>query len=58
MERPYKVYGYPVVPIIAIIGMVLLMIATLIESLIPSLIGMLVLIVGYVLYDKVIKVKG
>ena len=40
MDRPYKTWGYPYVPIIAIIGMVGLFIATLIEDLVPSLIGL------------------
>jgi len=57
LERPYKVWGYPYVPAIAILGMVLLLIATLIESLVPSLIGFSVLIVGYFLYDIVFKIK-
>ena len=57
LERPYKVWGYPYVPAIAIIGMVGLLIATLIESLVPSLIGFGVLIVGYFVYDIVFKIK-
>lgn len=57
LERPYKVWGYPYVPAIAIIGMIGLLIATLIESLVPSLIGFAVLIVGYFVYDIVFKVK-
>ncbi|MDO9628276.1 MAG: amino acid permease [Acholeplasmataceae bacterium] len=57
LERPYKVWGYPYVPAIAIIGMVGLLIATLIESLLPSLIGFAVLIVGYFVYDLVFKKK-
>jgi basic amino acid/polyamine antiporter, APA family len=56
--RPYKVWGYPVVPIVAIIGLVLLLIAALVESLVPSLIGFGVLVAGYFIYDLVIKVKN
>jgi basic amino acid/polyamine antiporter, APA family len=57
LERPYKVIGYPYVPALAILGMVLLIISTLVESLVPSLIGLAVLVVGYFLYDLFIKVK-
>ena len=51
----YQTWGYPVIPALAIVGMVLLFIATLIESLVPSLIGVLVLVVGYVLIPLFIK---
>ncbi|MBE0700909.1 MAG: amino acid permease, partial [Acholeplasmataceae bacterium] len=54
-ERPYKVWGYPLVPIFAIIGMVGLLVATLIESLVPSLIGFGVLVMGYGLYHLFMK---
>jgi len=57
LERPYKVIGYPVVPAIAIFGMILLIISTLVEGLIPSLIGLSVLVVGYFLYDIFIKIR-
>jgi basic amino acid/polyamine antiporter, APA family len=53
--RGYEVWGYPVVPIIAIIGMVMLLIATLFESLVPSLIGVGVLVVGYFVYPFIFK---
>jgi APA family basic amino acid/polyamine antiporter len=43
----YQVIGYPIIPFIAIFGMVLLLIATIIESTIPSLIGVMVLALGY-----------
>jgi basic amino acid/polyamine antiporter, APA family len=46
-ERPYRVMGYPYVPAIAISGMVLLLVSTLIESPLPSLIGIGVLVLGY-----------
>jgi basic amino acid/polyamine antiporter, APA family len=54
-ERPYKVLGYPFVPAIAILGMLLLLVAVLIESPINSLIGVLVLIFGYFIFDRVFK---
>jgi APA family basic amino acid/polyamine antiporter len=56
-NRPYKVIGYPIVPAVAILGMVLLIVSTLVESLIPSLIGLGVLVAGYFLYDLFIKVR-
>jgi basic amino acid/polyamine antiporter, APA family len=57
LERPYHVWGYPYVPIIAIIGMVSLLVATLIESFVPSMIGFGVLIVGFVLYQVFMREK-
>ena len=54
-ERPYRVWGYPVVPAIAILGMVILLVTTFINSLIPSLIGLGVLVVGYVVYPFIFK---
>jgi len=57
LDRPYKVWGYPYVPIIAIIGMLILLVATLIESFVPSMIGFGVLIAGYVLYQVFMKEK-
>ena len=46
----YQVWGYPYVPAIAIFGLVMLLVATLIESWLPSLIGAGVLALGYVVY--------
>lgn len=57
LERPYRVPGYPVIPVIAILGLVGLLISTLIQSLVPSLIGFGVLVVGYLLYQFDIKKK-
>ncbi len=54
-ERPYRVWGYPVVPAIAIVGMVILLVTTFINSLVPSLIGLGVLVVGYVVYPFIFK---
>jgi APA family basic amino acid/polyamine antiporter len=54
-DRPYRVWGYPVVPAIAILGMVILLVTTFINSLIPSLIGLGVLVVGYVVYPFIFK---
>ena len=57
LERPYHVWGYPYVPIIAIIGMVSLLVATLIESFVPSMIGFGVLVAGFMLYQVFMKGK-
>jgi APA family basic amino acid/polyamine antiporter len=54
-ERPYKVWGYPYVPGIAIFGMILLMVATFIEEPVNSAIGIGVLIIGYFLYHFIDK---
>ncbi len=43
----YQVIGYPVIPAVAILGMVMLLIATIIESTVPSIIGVVVLALGY-----------
>jgi len=49
-EHPrYQVWGYPTIPIISIVSMGVLLIATLIVSFVPSLIGVAVLAVGYLI---------
>jgi basic amino acid/polyamine antiporter, APA family len=58
IERPYKVVGYPYVPAIAILGMILLLVAVLVERPVNSLIGLAVLILGYFIYDIVLKKKN
>ncbi len=58
IERPYKIWGYPYVPIIAIIGMFGLFIATLIEDLVPSLIGLGVLLLAYLAHTFIIDRKN
>lgn len=55
LERPYKVFGYPYVPIIAMMGMIALMVASFVEQPGPSSIGFVVLVVGYFLFDLFIK---
>ena len=57
IERPYKVWGYPYVPIVAIIGMILLIISTVIENTVQSLIGLGVLVLGYFIYQFIFKEK-
>jgi len=55
-EHPrYQVWGYPTVPIVAIVSMGMLLIATLFESFVPSLIGVVVLAVGYLIVRVTIK---
>ena len=54
-ERPYKVFGYPYVPVIAMLGMVALMVASFIEEPLHSGIGLIVLVIGYFLFDLFIK---
>jgi APA family basic amino acid/polyamine antiporter len=54
-ERPYRVWGYPVVPAIAILGMVILIYYTFENSFIPSLIGLGVLTLGWFVYPFIFK---
>jgi APA family basic amino acid/polyamine antiporter len=53
----YQTWGYPYVPSLAIFGMVMLLISTLVESLVPSLIGLGVLLGAYLLITYVIKIE-
>lgn len=53
----YQTWGYPYVPALAIFGMVMLLISTLVESLVPSLIGLGVLLAAYLLITYVIKIE-
>lgn len=55
MDRPYKVWGYPVMIIIICLIMVGLMINTFMEDPVTSVIGLAVPIVGLVLYELVFK---
>jgi len=57
LERPYKVWGYPYVPIVAIIGLMMVLIATIIESFDEALIGFILLTVGYFIYPLIFKNK-
>ena len=50
LDRPYKVWGYPYLPIIAIVITVVLLIATYVESLQSSLIGTLFILSGIPIY--------
>lgn len=53
LPRPYRVWGYPVVPALAIAGMLLLLVTTIINSFIPSMIGLGVFVVGFIIYPFV-----
>lgn len=57
INRPYKVFGYPYVPIIAILGLLMVLAATIIESTNEALIGFGVLLFGYLIYPLVFKEK-
>ncbi|MCD4826727.1 MAG: amino acid permease [Acholeplasmataceae bacterium] len=58
LNRPYKTWGYPYVPILAIVGMIGLFVATIIEDFIPSLIGLGVLGLAFVFYTFVIEKRS
>ena len=58
LKRPYKVWGYPVLPIITILITVLLLVATFIESPVQSLIGTAVIIAGLPVYYLVRYLKN
>ncbi len=55
MERPYKVWGYPVLVIVTILITIGLLINTLIEDPVTSLIGLAVPAAGLVIYELVFK---
>lgn len=55
MERPYKVWGYPVMIVVICIIMVGLLVNTFIEDPVTSLIGLSVPVVGMLLYQFVFK---
>jgi APA family basic amino acid/polyamine antiporter len=57
MERPYKVWGYPYVPIVAIIGLMMVLVATIIESFNEAMIGFIVIVIGYFIYPLIFKKK-
>jgi APA family basic amino acid/polyamine antiporter len=50
VERPYRVFGYPWVPILFILGSTLLIANTLVEKPVESLIGLALLVVGVPAY--------
>ena len=50
-KRTYRVWGYPYVPALAIAGMVILLVVTLINSFEPTILGLFVLLIGNGVYD-------
>jgi basic amino acid/polyamine antiporter, APA family len=50
-ERPYRVWGYPYVPSLAIFGMLILLVVTFINSFEASMLGIFVILIGNGFYD-------
>jgi APA family basic amino acid/polyamine antiporter len=50
-ERPYRVWGYPYVPSLAIFGMLILLVVTFMNSFEASMLGIFVLLIGNGFYD-------
>jgi APA family basic amino acid/polyamine antiporter len=50
-ERPYRVWGYPYVPALAIGGMFVLLVITFTNSFLPSMIGVFVILIANGFYD-------
>jgi APA family basic amino acid/polyamine antiporter len=50
LERPYRVWGYPVTPVVFIAAAACLVIGTLVESPLESLLGALLIAVGWPVY--------
>lgn len=55
MERPYKVWGYPVLPAVTILLSLVVLVTTLWEDPMNSVIGVVIPIVGYILYHVYFK---
>ena len=50
-ERPYKVWGFPYVPSLAILGMIILLVVTMFNSFQASMVGVFVILIGNGFYD-------
>jgi len=50
-ERPYRVWGFPYVPSLAIVGMLILLVVTVINSFVASLASILIILIGNVFYN-------
>ena len=50
-ERPYKVWGFPYVPSLAILGMLILLVVTMFNSFQASMVGVFVILIGNGFYD-------
>ncbi|MFP4286668.1 MAG: APC family permease [Candidatus Izemoplasmataceae bacterium] len=57
IDRPYKVFGYPFVPIITILVMIALLISTLLESPREALIGLIVITLALPIYYVINRVE-
>ncbi len=57
MERPYKVWGYPVLPAVTILLSLVVLVTTLWEDPVNSVVGVVVPIAGYILYHVYFKKK-
>jgi len=56
--RPYRVWGYPVIPAIFVLATGFLLVNTLIERPVESIIGILLLLLGIPIYLRRTKAKG
>jgi APA family basic amino acid/polyamine antiporter len=50
-ERPYRVWGFPYVPSLAIVGMLILLVVTMLNSPEASMAGIFVILIGNGFYD-------
>jgi APA family basic amino acid/polyamine antiporter len=50
-ERPYRVWGFPYVPRLAILGMLILLVVTMINSVEASMVGIFIILIGNGFYD-------
>jgi APA family basic amino acid/polyamine antiporter len=50
MPRPYRTLGYPVVPIVFVLGIVCLVVSTLVKSPRESLLGLVLISLGLPFY--------
>ena len=57
MERPYKVWGYPVLPAVTIVLSLIVLVTTLYEDPMNSAIGVVIPIAGFILYHVYFKKK-
>ena len=55
MERPYKVWGYPVLPAVTILLSLVVLVTTLWEDPMNSAIGVAIPVAGYILYHVYFK---
>jgi APA family basic amino acid/polyamine antiporter len=50
-ERSYRVWGFPYVPSLAIVGMLILLVVTMLNSFVASMVGIFVILIGNGFYD-------